>query len=238
MKDLLLEVDSLGVSYGEMRVVWDVSFHVQKGEIVTILGSNGAGKTTTLKAISGLLASSCGSVRFNGVDISGSPPHVIRRGGVVLVPEGRKLFGTMSVMENLEIGAFTRDARKVRNQSLEYVYGLFPVLKSRRSQMAETLSGGEQQMLAIARALMARPTQLMLDEPSLALAPIIAGKIFQVIAKIHSEGIAVLLVEQNARAALEIADRAYVMEQGRIAMTGLGKEFLQDDELRKVYIGI
>jgi len=238
MRDFLLEVDSLGVSYGETRVVWDVSFHVQKGEIVTILGSNGAGKTTTLKAISGLLTSSCGSVCFNGADISGSPPHVIRRGGVVLVPEGRKLFGTMSVMENLEIGAFTRDARKVRNQSLEYVYGLFPMLKSRRSQMAETLSGGEQQMLAIARALMAKPAQLMLDEPSLALAPIIAGKIFQVIAKIHSEGIAVLLVEQNARAALEIADRAYVMEQGRIAMTGLGKEFLQDDELRKVYIGM
>ncbi len=238
MRDLLLEVESLGVSYGEMPVVWDVSFHIGKGEIVTILGSNGAGKTTTLKAISGLLVSSSGRVRFNGADISGRPPHIIRREGIVLVPEGRKLFGAMSVMENLEIGAFIRDARRVRNQSLEYVYGLFPVLKSRRNQMAETLSGGEQQMLAIARALMARPIQLMLDEPSLALAPIIARKIFQVIAKIHSEGVAVLLVEQNVKAALEIADRAYVMEQGRITMTGLGREFLQDDELRKVYIGI
>ena len=234
----LFEVDSLSVAYAEMPVVWDVSFSIQPQEIVTILGSNGSGKTTTLKAISGLLAFSSGTVRFGGTDISGQPPHVIRRKGIVLVPEGRKLFTKMSVIENLEIGAYTKDARVVRNQSLEYVYGLFPVLKSRRGQIAETLSGGEQQMLAIARALMAKPVQLMLDEPSLALAPIIVRKIFEVIAKIHSEGVTVLLVEQNAKAALEIADKAYVMERGRVTMSGLGHEFLENEELIKAYIGI
>jgi branched-chain amino acid transport system ATP-binding protein len=238
MTDPLLEVESLHVSYGEMPVVLDVSFDIKEREIVTILGSNGTGKTTTLKAISGLLLSSSGQVRLNGKDISRKSPHVIRREGLVLVPEGRKLFGPMSVMENLEIGAYIPDARKVRNHSLEYVYELFPVLKSRQNQIAETLSGGEQQMLAIGRALMAKPILLMLDEPSLALAPIIVGKIFEVITKIHSEGVAVLLVEQNAKAALELADRAYVMEQGKIVMSGLGKEFLENDELRKVYIGI
>ena len=238
MTDPLLEVNSLRVAYGEMSVVWEVTFHIMDGEIVTILGSNGTGKTTTLKAISGLLPVSLGSVRFNGSDISGEPPHLIRRKRLVLVPEGRKLFGAMSVMENLEMGAFVPDARKVKTPTLDYVFELFPVLKLRKGQIAETLSGGEQQMLAIGRALMAKPKLLMLDEPSLALAPIIVAKIFEVIARIHSEGVAVLLVEQNAKAALQIADRAYVMEHGRIIMSGLGKEFLENDELQKAYIGI
>jgi len=238
MTDLLLQVESFSASYGEMPVIWDVSFAIEPGEIVTILGSNGAGKTTTLKVISGLMASSSGRVRFNGVDISGQPSHIIRRKGIVLVPEGRKLFSTMSVIENLEIGAYTKEARKVRNQTLEYVYEVFPLLKERDCQMAETLSGGEQQMLAIARALMAKPIQLMLDEPSLALAPLIVRKIFEVISRIHSEGVTILLVEQNAKAALEIADRAYVMETGRITMSGSAKGLLENAEVRKAYIGV
>ncbi len=238
MNDLSLQVESLSASYSGIPVIRDVSFDVHAGEIVTILGSNGAGKTTSLKVISGLMVPLSGSIRFGGIDISGLPSHVVRKMGIVLVPEGRKLFSTMSVIENLEIGAYVKEARRSKSQTLEYVYEVFPRLKGRHSQIAETLSGGEQQMLAVARALMARPKMLMLDEPSLGLAPLVVESIFEVISKIRSEGVTILLVEQNAKAALGIADRGYVIETGIITISGLAKDLVKDEKVKKAYIGL
>jgi branched-chain amino acid transport system ATP-binding protein len=234
---MLLEVTNLAVAYGDVRAVWDISLHVDRGEIVGLIGSNGAGKTTLMRAIAGLQRPLAGSVAFAGVRLDALPPHEIVERGVVLVPEGRRLFGGMSVLENLELGAFTPRARQERARTIKRVFEIFPWLAERRSQRAQTMSGGEQQMLAIGRAIMGLPRLLMLDEPSLGLAPLIVQHIFEVVRAINGEGVTVLLVEQNARAALELADRAYIVEGGRVVGTGAGAALLHDEAVRQAYLG-
>ena len=213
-----------------------MSFHVNEGEVVTLIGANGAGKSTTLQTISGLLRSKTGSVEFCGENISRLPPHRIVERGLAQVPEGRRIFLQMTVQENLEMGAFTQSGSSV-DADLENVYGQFPRLKERRRQVAGTLSGGEQQMLAIGRALMSHPRLLMLDEPSMGLAPILVEQIFEIIRSLHQGGTTILLVEQNAQMALSVADRAYVMETGCITLSGTGKELAESDAVRKAYLG-
>jgi branched-chain amino acid transport system ATP-binding protein len=234
----LLEVSNLAVAYGDVQAVWDVSLSVNAGEIVVLIGSNGAGKTTLMRAISGLQRPLDGSITFEGDALHAMPPHRIVDRGIVLVPEGRKLFGGMTVIENLEMGAFTPRARKDRAKTLERVFEVFPLLAERRHQRANTMSGGQQQMLAIGRAMMGLPRLLMLDEPSLGLSPLLVQHIFDVVRAINKQGVTVLLVEQNARAALELADRAYIIEQGRVAGTGTGAALLHDDSVRRAYLGI
>ncbi|MER3399167.1 MAG: ABC transporter ATP-binding protein [Chloroflexota bacterium] len=234
----MLEVRELVAGYGEVRVLRGISLWVGAGEVVALVGSNGAGKTTTLRTISGLIRPVAGEVIFNGRRIDGLKPHEVVRLGVVQVPEGRKLFPTLTVLENLELGAYIPEAKRYRAQSLELVFEFFPVLAERRNQAAGTLSGGQQQMLAIARALMARPKLLMLDEPSLGLAPNVVTEIFRKVSQIREAGTTVLLVEQNVRRALKVADRGYVLENGRIVLEGSGAELLTNDHVRRAYLGI
>ena len=232
----LLEVQDLHVYYGSIHAIKGISFHVEKGEIVTLIGANGAGKSTTLNTVSGLLKPRDGSVFFDGSSIVGVPAHKIVGKGMALCPEGRRIFAQLSVEENLEMGAFTRPGSEIKD-SMERVYEKFPRLKERYKQTAGTLSGGEQQMLAMGRALMSKPDLMMLDEPSMGLAPILVDQIFEIIKKLHKNGTTILLVEQNAQMALSIADRAYVLETGKIVNEGTGAELLHDDSVRKAYLG-
>ncbi|MEM2882419.1 MAG: ABC transporter ATP-binding protein [Candidatus Bathyarchaeia archaeon] len=234
----MLQVSEIDVSYGHFQVLSGVSLQVSDKELVTVIGSNGAGKTTLLNTIAGLLPPKRGEIRFMGKRIDGLPPHKVVEEGLVLVPEGRGNFSRLTVLENLELSAYTGRAKERKDETLEEVFNIFPILRERRHQKAGTLSGGEQQMLAIGRGLMARPKLLMLDEPSLGLAPKIVLQIFSILRQLKEEGITILLIEQNAHRALELADRAYLLETGRIAMQGRGEELLQDPHLRKLYLGI
>ena len=233
----MLELKNIAVSYGAIRALHDVSLTVNAGEIVTLIGSNGAGKTTTLRAVSGLVRPGTGDILFEGKSITSVPPHQIVRLGIVQSPEGRGIFPNMTVSENIELGAFTRNDKDGIAKDRERSLDLFPRLRERINQMAGTLSGGEQQMLAMARALLARPRLLLLDEPSLGLAPQIVKVIFQIIREINKTGTTILLVEQNAHMALNVAHRAYVLEVGRIAMEGKASDLAASDEVRKAYLG-
>ena len=234
----MLQVEHLAVFYGDVQALWDVSFQVNEGEIVTLLGANGAGKTTTLHTVSGLLRPRQGSITFQGQALHRETPQRIVEAGLIHIAEGRELFPHMTVLENLELGAFPRRARRRRRQSLAYVMDLFPRLRERQHQLAGTLSGGEQQMLAIGRGLMARPRLLLLDEPSLGLAPLLVAELFNCIRRIHAEQVTILLVEQNVHQALDIADRAYVLENGRTVRTGTAAELLADDAIQAAYLGL
>ena len=232
----ILKVDNINVYYGAIHAVKDISFHVDEGEIVTLIGANGAGKTTTLQTISGLLHSRTGSILFNNENLGGIPAHKLVSKGLAQVPEGRRVFLQMSVEENLEMGAYVRPNSEV-DDSIAAVYEQFPRLKERRKQVAGTLSGGEQQMLAMGRALMSKPKLLMLDEPSMGLAPILVEQIFEIIQSLHKAGTTILLVEQNAQMALSVADRGYVLETGSVVVTGTGAELLLDETVKKAYLG-
>lgn len=234
----MLKVKNIDVFYGDLHALWGVSFEVNEGEIVSLVGSNGAGKSTVLNTISGLLKPRNGFIEFLGNEISGVPPYRIVEYGIVQIPEARRLFPDLTTVENLELGALRGEARRRRSESIEWVFELFPILKERAKQAAGTLSGGEQQMLAIARGLMARPHLLMFDEPSLGLAPILVRQVFEIIEKINKEGITVLLVEQNVRHSLSISNRAYVLENGRITLKGKGKELLEDKHVKEAYLGL
>ena len=237
MAEIMLKIDTIHVYYGAIHALKGVSLEVHKGEIVTLIGANGAGKSTTLRTVSGLLAPKSGSISFLGENIAGMPAHEIVKHGISQVPEGRRIFAEMSVQENLEMGAFTRKDKAGVAQDFDIVYNRFPRLKERRKQQAGTLSGGEQQMLAMGRALMSRPKLLLLDEPSMGLAPLLIKEIFSIIEDINREGTTVLLVEQNANMALSIAHRAYVMETGRITLQGAAKELAASEDVRKAYLG-
>ena len=233
----MLEVKNLSVSYGAIEAVKDISFTVNAGEIVSLIGANGAGKTTTLHTITGLVPAKSGSVMYNGVDLLKTHNNKIVTLGMAHIPEGRHVFTRMSVEENLEMGAFSLKDQSDLKKDLDMVYGLFPSLKERRNQKAGTLSGGEQQMLAMGRALMSHPKTILMDEPSMGLSPKLVKEIFSIIRKLHEQGITILLVEQNAKMALSIADRAYVLETGRITMEGDAKELLNNEQVRKAYLG-
>ena len=237
MAEIMLKIDNIHVYYGAIHALKGVSLEVHKGEIVTLIGANGAGKSTTLRTVSGLLAPKSGGISFLGENIAGMPAHEIVKHGISQVPEGRRIFAEMSVQENLEMGAFTRTDKAGVEKDFEIVYNRFPRLKERRKQQAGTLSGGEQQMLAMGRALMSRPKLLLLDEPSMGLAPLLIKEIFSIIEDINREGTTVLLVEQNANMALSIAHRAYVMETGRITLQGAAKELAASEDVRKAYLG-
>ena len=233
----LLEIENVSAGYGPIEVLKGISIEVREGEIVTMIGANGAGKTTTLMSISGINRIRSGRIRFQGREIHGLPAHEIVRLGLCHSPEGRKIFPRLTVLENLQMGAFARRDHDLVRRDLEHVFDLFPILCRRTSQQGGTLSGGEQQMLAVARALMGRPKLLLLDEPSLGLAPLVAKTIFEVIRRLNQDGIAVLLVEQNARMALKLAHRGYVMETGRITMTGPAAQLLADQRIKDAYLG-
>ena len=233
----MLKVENLNVFYGAIHALHDISFQVNAGEIVTLIGANGAGKTTTLHTISGLIRQKSGTITFKGKNLAAVHPHKLVGMGLSQVPEGRRVFAQMSVLENLEIGAYTRKNPAEMKRDLEMVFGHFPRLKERVKQLAGTLSGGEQQMLAMGRALMSHPELLMLDEPSLGLSPILVQEIFSIIQDVNRAGTTILLVEQNAHMALSIANRAYVLETGRIVMEGDARELLTNDDVRKAYLG-
>ena len=233
----MLEVKDLHVSYGAIKAVQGISFEMEQGETVALIGSNGAGKSTTLRTISGLEKAKSGSIVFQGQELTKLKPHQIVELGIAHVPEGRRVFARMSVDENLRMGANIIKDRAQIKQDLERVYDIFPRLRERMKQQAGTLSGGEQQMLAMGRALMSKPKLLMLDEPSMGLAPILVEQIFDIIRELHAAGTTILLVEQNAQAALSVADRAYVLETGRITLSGTGKELMASDAVRKAYLG-
>ena len=234
----LLNVSGLAASYGEAQALWDVSFTVNRGELVVLLGSNGAGKTTTLRSIQGILKPRSGKVTFDSKDVTGLDANRVTALGLSLVPEGRGLFATMTVEENLQLGAFSARARSHIKDSLATVYELFPLLRERGRQRAGSLSGGEQQMLAIGRGLMSSPEMLMLDEPSLGLAPIIVSKVFGVLDKLKERGLTILLVEQNLEASLDIADRGYLLDNGRIAFGGKPSEFQENKAIKEAYLGL
>ena len=235
---MLLELDNIRTSYGQATALWDVSLSVGEGELLCVVGPNSAGKSTLINTIAGLLRINAGSLKFQGEDISRLPSHKFCEHGIALVPEGRRLFTDMTVRENLEIGSYLKAARVERETSLDYVVSLFPILTEKMEQSAGTLSGGQQQMVAIARALMARPKLLLLDEPSLGLAPSIVIDMFRAIRLIHSQGISVLLVEQNVSMAMDVAERAAVLEEGRIVATGSPEELMSQPVLRRAYLGI
>jgi branched-chain amino acid transport system ATP-binding protein len=234
----MLEVDNINTRYGKAQALWNVSLNINKGEIVALIGANGAGKTTLLNTISGLLCPVSGTATFLGKRIDGLPPHTIVELGMSHVPESRRLFPDMTVRENLEMGAYPRRAWKKKRETLEVVYQLFPSLKERQLQLARTLSGGEQQMLAMGRGLMSRPRLCMFDEPSYGLSPLLVTEIFRIIQGLRDQDIAILLNEQNVRKTLEIADRAYVLENGRIVTQGNSKKLLQNDHIKKAYLGL
>ena len=231
----ILEINELNVSYGGIKAVKDISFYVEAGEIVTLIGANGAGKSSTLRSIVGLVKPESGKIIFNEKEISSIPTDQIVSHGITLVPEGRRVFADLTVLENLKIGAYMR--KDPLDEDIKWVYDLFPRLKERSWQLAGTLSGGEQQMLAIGRALMSRPKLIMMDEPSLGLAPIIVQGVFEIIKEINKQGVTILLVEQNANMALKAAHRAYVMETGRITLSGTGKELAENEEVKAAYLG-
>ncbi len=233
----MLEVRNLNVFFGVIQAIKDISFDVDYGEVVALIGANGAGKTTTLHTVTGLLSPKSGSITLNGKDITKIPAHKIVSMGMAHVPEGRRVFASLSVFDNLKMGAYTRTDKKEINNSLELVFEYFPRLKERRNQVAGTLSGGEQQMLAMGRALMSNPSIILMDEPSMGLSPLYVGEIFEIIKKIKSEGATVLLVEQNANMALSVANRAYVLETGKIIMDGEASALLNDERVRKAYLG-
>lgn len=234
----MLEVEKLSVFYGDHQALFDVNLIVKSGEMVSLLGANGAGKTTTINTISGVISPKGGSIRFEGAEIHDWPANKVVEKGLIQIPEERMLFPDMTVLENLQMGAYLSRARQNQKASLEWVYGLFPALKSRKSQMAGTLSGGEQQMLAVGRGLMCRPELLMLDEPSLGLAPMLVLEVFRVTQEINQQGVDILLVEQNARQSLKISQRAYLLESGSIAMEGEASQLLETDYIRESYLGI
>jgi len=234
----MLEVRNIDTFYGKSQALWDVFLRVGEGEIVALVGANGAGKTTLLNTISGLLRPTSGSVEFLGQRIDGLPSHSIVELGISHIPEGRRLFADMSVRENLEIGAYVHEAWKRKDETLRQVYEIFPILQERQGQLARTLSGGEQQMVAMGRGLMSRPKLCMFDEPSYGLAPMLVTEIFRIIRDLRDKGMSILLVEQNVRQSLEIADRACVLENGRIALEGGCQELLQEELIRKAYLGL
>lgn len=233
----MLEVKDLEVYYGMIQAIKGISFEVNKGEVIALIGANGAGKTTTLHTITGLLSPKKGSVMFEGKDITKIPAHKIVSTGMAHVPEGRRVFADLSVYENLKLGAYTRKDKENLNKDLESIYERFPRLAERKNQSAGTLSGGEQQMLAMGRALMSKPSIILMDEPSMGLSPILVNEIFDIIESISKSGTTVLLVEQNAKKALSIADRAYVLETGKIVTSGKASELLEDDSIKKAYLG-
>ncbi len=233
----MLEVKGLQVYYGVIQALKDISFEVNQGEVIALIGANGAGKTTTLHTLTGLLPAKQGSIIFEGKDITKVPAHKIVEMGIAHVPEGRRVFSQLSVLENLKMGAYTRKDKKEIAENLENVYKRFPRLEERKNQRAGTLSGGEQQMLAMGRALMSNPKMIVMDEPSMGLSPIFVNEIFDIIEKVSASGTTVLLVEQNAKKALSIADRAYVLETGNIVLSGDAKELMNDDSIKKAYLG-
>ena len=234
----MLEVEAVSSGYGLIQILWDVSFKIGEKEIVSIIGPNGAGKTTLVRTIMGLLPAKNGTIRFKGENIEKLPPYEIVKKGVTLIPEGRKIFPRMTVEENMLLGAYTIKDKSTVKESKEKTYQIFPVLRKKEKTLAQTLSGGEQQMLVIGRSLMSNPELLILDEPSLGLAPIIIAKVLDTLRKINEEGVAVLLVEQNIRDSLNIADRGYVLEEGKIIIEGKGRELLTNDHIKEVYLGI
>ncbi|MCX7840495.1 MAG: ABC transporter ATP-binding protein [Anaerolineae bacterium] len=233
----MLKVENINAFYGDLQALWGISLQVNEGELVALVGPNGAGKTTTLRVISGLLRPRAGRVLFCGKDLGKEPPHKIVELGISQVLEGGKVFTQMSVLENLELGAYVAEARKVKDETLKWVYQIFPRLEERKFQRAGTLSGGERQMLAIGRALMSKPKLLMLDEPSFGLAPILVQQMFEMIKEINKQGVTVLLIEQNVRAALELTRRAYVIENGRVVGEGTGEQLLSFESIRSAYLG-
>lgn len=233
----MLKVEKLNAGYGPVNILWDISFTLNDGEIVAILGSNGAGKTTMVRAITGMVKPTSGSVIFNGEEICKKSSRFILDAGIVQVPEGRQLFTEMTVLENLQMGAFNKETKEHFNENLEKCYKWFPKLKERAKQAAGTLSGGEQQMLAMGRALMARPKILLMDEPSMGLSPLLVKEIFSIIESINKQGTTILLVEQNAKMALAIANRAYVLETGKIVVSGTGEELANSESIKKAYLG-
>lgn len=233
----LLEIENLEVNYGMIKALKGVSFEVNKGEIIALIGANGAGKTTTLHAISGILPSASGKIIYNGQNITKTPAHKIVKLGISQVPEGRRVFSQLSVFENLLMGAYTRKDKSEINEDLEKIYERFPRLEERKNQIAGTLSGGEQQMLAMGRALMSKPEIILLDEPSMGLSPIFVSEIFDIIKALNEGGTTVLLVEQNAKKALSIADRAYVLETGNVVLSGKAESIMNDDTVKKAYLG-
>ncbi len=233
----LLKVKNLDVKYEDVQVLWNVSLEVNEGELVAIIGANGAGKSTLLKTITGLIEPSSGEIVFLKQKLNGLLPHEIVKRGLSLIPERRELFGNLTVYENLLVGGYTVDKEELEDR-MKWVYNYFPILKERKNQLARTLSGGEQQMLAIARGLMSKPKLLMLDEPSLGLAPKISNEVFKLVEKLNSEGITILLVEQNVKKTLKIADRAYVLENGKITLEGESKQLAEKDTVKKAYLGI
>jgi branched-chain amino acid transport system ATP-binding protein len=233
----VLEVSKIDVYHGDLQALWQITLHVGEGELVSLIGANGAGKTTLVETIAGLLSPASGEIRFQGVRLDLDPAHRVVEKGVCLIPEDKGIFRGMSVLENLELGAFTPHSRKDREESFRSVFELFPILQSRKAQTAGTLSGGEQQMVAIGRALMSKPKLLMCDEPSLGLAPLVVKNIFKAIHQINQSGVGILMVEQNVKAALGLADRAYVIENGRVAGHGPAKDLMNDEKVRNAYLG-
>ena len=233
-----LQIRDINVAYGDIQALWDVSLDVEEGEIVALIGPNGAGKTTMMRAIAGLHPLKSGTIQLSGKALHTIAAYKIAAQGVILVPEGRRLFGGLTVMDNLDLGAYSKRARAVRAESLKLVYELFPLLADRKNQRANTNSGGQQQMLAVGRALMGVPRLLMLDEPSLGLAPLVVESIFETIKQMNERGVTIFLVEQNARQALELAHRAYILEQGRIVSVGVAQDLLHDDRVQQAYLGI
>jgi branched-chain amino acid transport system ATP-binding protein len=234
----MLKVEHIDVSYGDLQVLWDVSFEVNEGEIVALVGANGAGKSTTLKTVSGILRPSSGRIRFLDQHLDQIPAYKVIDHGIAHVPEGRRLFPEMTVRENLIMGALTPRAKAKRDETMEWIFGFFPRLRERHKQLAGTLSGGEQQMCAVGRGLMALPRLIMFDEPSLGLAPILVADIFKIIQRIQQEGVTILIVEQNTKHTLEICHRGYVLENGRVVLSGTGQELLNNEHVRQAYLGI
>jgi len=234
----MLKVETVSAQYGDIKVLWEASLEISSKEMVTMVGSNGSGKTTLINTIMGMMHPASGRIEFLGEPIHQLPPHKIVERGISLIPEGRKLFPDMTVVENLELGAYFPNARKRIPETLRWVFELFPRLEERKGQLVGTLSGGEQQMVTVGRGLMSLPQLLLIDEPSMGLAPIVVAELFRTIRKINQEGMTVFLVEQNARQAMEISDRTYVLENGRIVRQGKSKDLLKDDEIRKAYLGL